>query len=67
MYVYGGKDVENSKLDDLWCLDLNSKKWTKIEQKGDVPIGRSGASLVAFKEYLVMFGGIFELTKELGD
>jgi hypothetical protein len=32
-----------------------------------VPIERSGASLVSYKDYLVLFGGIFELTKELGD
>jgi hypothetical protein len=35
--------------------------------EGDAPIERSGASLVGYNGYLVLFGGIFELTKELGD
>lgn len=67
MYVFAGKDVDNNKLNDLWQLDLKSKSWKKSEQQGDAPIERSGASLVAYKGYLILFGGIFELTKELGD
>lgn len=67
MYIFGGKDTENNKLNDMWQLDLASKAWKKIEQKGDIPIERSGCSLITYKDYLVLFGGIFELTKELGD
>jgi hypothetical protein len=51
----------------MWKLDLNTKAWTQVEQKGEIPIERSGASLVTYKDYLVLFGGIYELTKELGD
>ncbi|CAI2364122.1 unnamed protein product [Moneuplotes crassus] len=68
MYIFGGKDIENNKLKDLWCFDCNSKSWTEVDAKGDdLPICRSGASLVSYKNYLLLFGGIFELTKELGD
>ena len=68
VYIFGGKDVENNKLKDLWVLDLNSKTWTELEEKGDdIPLCRSGASLIPYKKYLILFGGIFELTKELGD
>lgn len=67
LYVFGGKDVDNNKLNDFWKLDLNSKAWTKLEQGGEAPLERSGCSLVGYKNYLILFGGIFELTKELGD
>ena len=67
MYIFGGKDIDNNKLDDLWSLDLNSKSWKKRDQKGDCPIARSGCSFVGYKGYLILFGGIYELTKELGD
>ena len=67
LYIFGGKDTERNKLNDLWQLNLSTKTWKKIEQKGDIPIERSGATLITYKDYLVMFGGIYELTKELGD
>ena len=67
MFIFGGKDSENNKLNDLWQLNLTTKAWKKIEQKGDIPIERSGWTIITYKDYLVMFGGIFELTKELGD
>lgn len=67
LYIFGGKDTEGNKLNDMWQLNLTSKVWTKVEQKGDIPIERSGASLITYKDFLVMFGGIYELTKELGD
>jgi hypothetical protein len=54
-------------MDDIWVLDLTSKKWKQCESNGECPIERSGASLVGYQNYLVLFGGIFELTKELGD
>jgi hypothetical protein len=67
LYIFGGKCVDNNKLKDIWALDLNSKKWKKCDSNGDSPIERSGASLVGYQGFLVLFGGIFELTKELGD
>jgi N-acetylneuraminic acid mutarotase len=27
MYVFGGKDESNQKLNDLWRLDLNTDEW----------------------------------------
>ena len=27
MYIFGGKDDENSKLNDLWKFDLTTKTW----------------------------------------
>lgn len=30
MYVFGGKDNEDNKLNDLWRLDLDSEKWEAV-------------------------------------
>ena len=68
MYIFGGKDEENRKLNDLWKLDLISNKWTLLEQPSfTVPTPRSGHSADIFGDYMVLFGGIFEITKELND
>jgi hypothetical protein len=45
MYIFGGKDSENNKLNDLWKLDLSTYKWVEIQTvDGERPIERSGHS-----------------------
>ena len=62
-------DEDNSKFDDLWCLDLTTEQWTLI----DIPEGtpcpgpRSGHSACIFNGKMYIFGGILELTKELNE
>lgn len=31
MYIFGGKDDENNKLDDLWKFNFSTKEWTEIK------------------------------------
>ena len=43
MFIFGGKDEDNNKLNDLWRLDLDHYTWEKIEPAdGIAPIERSG-------------------------
>jgi hypothetical protein len=74
MIIFGGKNDENQKLDDLWYYNVPTNKWTKhTVQLGDtVPIARSGHSAVqksdsAGNHQMVVFGGIHEVTQELND
>ena len=71
LYVFGGKDDDNMKLNDLWKFDLTSLAWTELIVQGDdestVPMARSGHSAVCYQGYICIFGGIFEVTKELND
>ena len=71
MYVFGGKDNEDNKLNDLWRLDLDSEKWEAVtlekSQAQQQPIGRCGHSIAVYNGHLIVFGGIFEITKELND
>jgi N-acetylneuraminic acid mutarotase len=67
IYVIGGHDEANEKLDDFWKFDLKSSKWTQIHAEGQLPIGRNGHTTVLVNNKLVMFGGILEITKESDD
>ena len=68
MYVFGGKDDDNNKLNDLWKLDLNTYTWVEIKPvDGFKPLERSGHSCDVYDSYMVIFGGIYEITKELND
>jgi hypothetical protein len=51
----------------MWTFDLKSQTWSLAQQKGDVPPGRSGHTLVCFKNCLILYGGILEITKESED
>lgn len=67
IYVHNGHDNDNEKLADLWAFDETTETWNQIYQKGDIPHGRNGHTLEKFRDYLLMFGGILEVTKESDD
>jgi N-acetylneuraminic acid mutarotase len=68
MYVFGGKDCDSNKLNDLWSFNLKGNFWTPLLPTGGVvPCVRSGHSSCMYDGYLVIFGGIVEVTKELND
>ncbi len=69
MYVFGGKDEDNEKLSDLWCFDFETGTWTYLDkQQNESSItSRSGHSACVYKDHMVIFAGIHEVTKELDD
>ena len=69
MYVFGGKDNDDEKLNDLWRLDLDTDVWEQIiaAPGSQKPIGRYGHSSATYNGHLIVFGGIHEITKELND
>ena len=38
LWVFGGKDEENNKLNDLWRFDLAGSSWSEVQCKGDAPL-----------------------------
>lgn len=66
MYIFGGKDDENLKLSDTWKFNLSTHEWTCIET-ADEPMGRSGHASQVYSDCMIIYGGIFEVTKELND
>ena len=67
MWVFGGQD-DDGKLNDIWVYDIPTNQWEEIDLTNDErPMPRSGHSMALHKHYLVIFGGIFEITKEMDD
>ena len=38
LWVFGGEDEENNKLNDLWRFDLAGSSWSEVQIKGDAPL-----------------------------
>lgn len=66
IYVFGGRNDFNDKLNDTWEFDIASKSWTKISVD-EQPIGRSHHTLVTHSNRMILFGGIVEITKEINE
>lgn len=67
MLVFGGKDDENEKLSDLWMYNFGTDKWEKLATKNPEPTPRSGHTMVVYRDFIIVFGGIYMLTQELND
>lgn len=67
LLLHNGHDNENEKINDLWKFDLTSMTWTQLDQHGEVPLGRNGHSLMKQGNFIIMYGGIIEITKESED
>ena len=75
MYVFGGRE-DNRILNDLWMFDLETLQWQELQENRDkvtggfaeeFPVERSGHSCDLFGHFMVIFGGFYNLTKELND
>jgi N-acetylneuraminic acid mutarotase len=63
MVIFGGRDShkEAHYSNDIYYLDINEKKWSKMECSGPIPSGRSyhRASLLNSGNHMLVFGGYF--------
>ncbi len=69
MYIFGGRDEDNEKLNDLWVFNLDTLRWTQVKPVNQPPTPRCGhsASMYGGGDMMMVFGGIYEVTKELND
>lgn len=70
--IFGGKNEENEKLNDLWAFNFTTQTWERYQANmplsdESMPLPRSGHSAAVHQQYMVIFGGIFDVTKELDD
>ena len=68
MYVFGGKGDEG-KLQDTWKFNFQTREWTFITDADEdgVPVRRSGHTSGTYGPYMVIYGGIHDVCKELND
>lgn len=67
MYIFGGKDEDNEKLKDFWRFDFEACSWEQLKCEEPSIAARSGHSSEIYGDYLIIFAGIHEVTKELDD
>lgn len=53
----------------MWEFDLNTSTWREVLREDGTfePVGRSGHASVVLNNKMFVFGGIFEITKELNE
>lgn len=59
LYLYGGLTASNIGINDFWCYDLNTTKWTQIPLTGAQPRGRGAYSMGVLDEDIFIFGGTY--------
>jgi hypothetical protein len=69
MVIFGGRDDESNKLNDIWIFNFSTYQWEEIDLEDEdiKPLPRSGHSACLYKDMMLIFGGIYEVTKELDD
>ena len=71
--IFGGKDEEGNRLNDLWQYDFDSREWKSIDRYNYSGfeefniMSRSGHTAFIYKNRMAVYGGIHEITKELDD
>ena len=67
MHVFGGKNDDSEKMSDLWVFNIADEMCTELLPSGEIPFERSGHSMSVIGDNIVVFGGIWDVTKELND
>ncbi|EDV98356.1 F-box only protein 42 [Drosophila grimshawi] len=57
MYVFGGGSSSDTTFNDLWRFDLTHMRWSRPLATGTYPSPKGSASMVAWRDKLVLFGG----------
>lgn len=59
LYVFGGLSATSTAYNDLWLLDLNTKRWTRPNTSGTYPSPKAAATLLSndSKKELILYGG----------
>jgi len=64
LWIFGGEYTSPTESQfyhykDLWCYHFSSKRWEKVNAAGG-PSGRSGHKMLAYKQFLIVFGGFHD-------
>ncbi|CAK7333091.1 unnamed protein product [Dovyalis caffra] len=65
--LIGGKTDPASDRISVWAFDTETECWSVVEAKGDIPITRSGHTVVRASSVLILFGGEDAKRKKLND
>lgn len=57
MFVFGGGSSTATTFNDLWRFDLSSRQWVRPISMGNYPSPKACATMVSYKNFLILFGG----------
>ncbi|KAH1208459.1 Acyl-CoA-binding domain-containing protein 6 [Glycine max] len=65
--LIGGKTDPASDKISVWAFDTETECWSLMEAKGDIPVARSGHTVVMANSVLILFGGEDAKRRKLND
>ncbi|KAL6971330.1 hypothetical protein U1Q18_031008, partial [Sarracenia purpurea var. burkii] len=65
--LIGGKTDPASDKISVWAFDTETECWSPMEAKGDIPVARSGHTVVRGSSVLILFGGEDAKRRKLND
>ncbi|XP_010243563.1 PREDICTED: acyl-CoA-binding domain-containing protein 4 [Nelumbo nucifera] len=65
--LIGGKTDPASDRVSVWSFDTETECWSLMEAKGDIPVARSGHTVVRAGSVLILFGGEDSKRRKLND
>ncbi|KAK7264596.1 hypothetical protein RJT34_32205 [Clitoria ternatea] len=65
--LIGGKTDPGSDRISVWAFDTETECWSLMEAKGDIPVARSGHTVVRASSVLILFGGEDAKRRKLND
>ncbi|XP_066338807.1 uncharacterized protein [Miscanthus floridulus] len=65
--LVGGKSDQPSDKISVWTFNTESELWSHMEAKGDIPVSRSGHTVIRAGPVLILFGGEDAKGKKLHD
>ncbi|GMH29297.1 hypothetical protein Nepgr_031140 [Nepenthes gracilis] len=65
--LIGGKTDPGSEKVSVWAFDTETECWSLMEAKGDIPVARSGHTVVRANAALILFGGEDAKRRKLND
>lgn len=57
MYIFGGRTEEGTDLGDLAAFRIPSKRWYTFQNMGPSPSSRSGHSMTAYRDKIIVLAG----------
>ncbi|XP_022722057.1 tip elongation aberrant protein 1-like [Durio zibethinus] len=66
LLVGGRTDPGNDRV-SVWAFDTETECWSVMEAKGEIPVARSGHTVVRASSVLILFGGEDAKKKKLND
>ncbi|CAN1807088.1 Acyl-CoA-binding domain-containing protein 6 [Linum perenne] len=66
LMIGGRTDAPGDRI-SVWAFDTETQCWSLVEAKGDIPIARSGHTVVRSSSVLILFGGEDAKKRKLND